>query len=84
MSDISVKALRNLTSQQILDLDAAEPMYVTHRGTRIAEIRPIHSPVALDALLDRVYSRTSWDTGALDELLEGRVASIAAQNADHE
>ncbi len=81
MGDISVKALRNLTSQQILELDATEPTYVTHRGTRIAEIRPFHSPDALDAMLDRVYSRTSRDTGALDELLESRSASIAAQNA---
>lgn len=82
MSEISVKALRNLTSQQILDLDPTEPTYVTHRGTRIAEIRPVHAPVALDALLDRVYSRASRDTGALDELLEGRADSIAAQNAN--
>lgn len=82
MSDISVKALRNLTSQQILDLDPAEPTYVTHRGARIAEIRPLHPPAALDALLHRVYSRTSRDSGALDELVAGRTDSIAAQNTD--
>lgn len=83
MGEISVKALRNLTSQQILELDADEPTYVTHRGTRIAELRPVHATNALDSLLDRVYSRSSTDTGALDELLASRADSIAVQaNAD--
>lgn len=79
MGEISVKALRNLTSQQILALDADDPTYVTHRGTRIAEIRPIGATSALDTLLDRVYSRANSDTGALDELLASRAASIAVQ-----
>ena len=82
MAEISVKALRNLTSQQILDLDTSETTYVTHRGTRIAELRPIHAPSDLDALLDRVYSRPGRDTGALDELLQRRADSISAQNSE--
>ena len=78
-SEVSVRDLRNHTRDVIEAVEAGDTVYLTSRGRRIAEIRPISPRSDAERLVALIDALPNLDTGAADELADSKAASIAAQ-----
>jgi prevent-host-death family protein len=77
--EFGIRDLRNHTSSVLAAVGAGDVVYLTNRGVRVAEIRPIEPVRRIDVLLRRAAEISMGDTGALDELMADKAAAIAAE-----
>jgi prevent-host-death family protein len=78
-NDVSVRELRNHTSDVIRAVEAGDTVYLTSRGRRIAEIRPLRSRSDAQRLIDTIDALPRHDSGAAADLRAAKAASIAVQ-----
>jgi prevent-host-death family protein len=78
-SDVSVRDLRNHTSDVIRAVEAGDTVYLTSRGRRIAEIRPMSPRSNAQRLIELIDALPVHDSGAMDDLRASKSASLAAQ-----
>lgn len=79
--EFGVRDLRNDTAQVIAAVQAGERVFLTNRGVRVAEIRPVASESDLDRLLDLADRISPGDTGAFEDLRQSKADDVAAQEA---
>lgn len=64
---------------RVLDaVNAGETVYLTNRGRRVAEIRPVTPSRPIDRLVAKARRISRGDTGWQDELIAAKEAEIAA------
>ena len=82
--EVGIRELRNHTSAILAALDKHEVVYLTNRGKRVAEIRPItdSGKSDLQMLMERADRMPKGETGHLDELLADKRASTSSPK-DH-
>lgn len=78
-TEVSVRELRNHTRDVIEAVEAGDVVYLTSRGRRIAEIRPLAPRSDAQRLVELVSRLPLVDTGAAAELSESKQASLRAQ-----
>ena len=78
-NDVSVRDLRNHTRDVIRAVEAGDTVYLTSRGRRIAEIRPLQPRTGAQRVIDLIEALPARDTGATAELRASKAASIDAQ-----
>ena len=66
--EYGIRELRNHTNDVIEAVKGGDIVYVTRRGERVAELRPVEMPTPMDALLARAAALPKGDSGSLDEL----------------
>lgn len=81
VKEYGARDLRNHTSTVLRAVEDGDTVYLTNRGMRVAEIRPIDHDRPIDVLMEKARHISSGDTGALDELLASKDDDIAAQAA---
>ena len=78
--EFGIRDLRNHTSRVLDAVRAGEIVYLTNRGTRVAEIRAVDR-YPIESLVEKAKRISTGDTGAFDELMEAKRADTAAQAA---
>ena len=80
--EFGIRDLRNDTGRVIDAVAAGDTVFITKRGVRVAELRPVDDPPSRVAqLLDLASRLPKRDTGALDELLRAKEQDVEAQEA---
>jgi prevent-host-death family protein len=77
--DVSVRDLRNHTTDVIRAVEAGDTVYLTSRGRRIAEIRPLRPRSEAQRLIAMIGALPAHDSGASDDLRRAKSASVAVQ-----
>lgn len=79
VKEFGIRELRNHTNALLDALDHGHEVYITRRGTRVAELR-VPQPISeIDRLLADAERLPGIDTGMYDELFEAKTADLAAQ-----
>lgn len=81
VKEYGIRDLRNHTAQVLAAVEAGEHVFVTNRGRRVAELRPVVPHNEIDALLDLADRISPGDTGAFDDLMQSKQDDLAAQDA---
>lgn len=76
--EVGIRDLRNHTSRVLDAVNAGETVYLTNRGHRVAEIRPVAPSRPIDTLVAKARRISRGDTGWQDELLATKEAEIEA------
>ena len=76
-----MRDLRNNTSQVLAAVEAGERVFLTKRGRRVAELRPVGPKNDIDRLLDLADRISPGDTGAFADLMQSKQDDLAAQEA---
>lgn len=77
--DVSIRELRNSTSDVIADLEAGEPLTLTVNRRPVADIFPHverRDPWVSSSELRRIVSEAAADPGLLDDLADVRGAEL--------
>ena len=77
--EYGVRDLRNNTAKVLAAVEAGDHVFLTNRGKRVAELRPVAHESEIDRLLDIADRISPGDTGAFDDLMESKQDDIAAQ-----
>lgn len=77
--EFGIRDLRNHTTKVLDSVRAGEVVYLTNRGDRVAEIRPLDRRRPVDALVEKAKAMSTGDTGAFEELMAAKRADTAAQ-----
>lgn len=78
--EFGIRDLRNHTSRVLDAVRAGEVVYLTNRGTRVAEIRAVDRD-PIESLVEKAKRISTGDTGAIDDLMKAKRSDIAAQVA---
>ncbi len=81
VKEYGVRDLRNDTASVLASVEAGDRVFLTNRGRRVAELRPVSPENDLDRLLDLADRLSPGDTGAFDELMENKRDDLVAQGA---
>lgn len=79
--EYGIRDLRNNTAQVLAAVEAGDRVFLTNRGRRVAELRPVAPENDIDRLLDLADRISPGDTGAFDELMHSKHDDLAAQEA---
>lgn len=79
--EYGIRDLRNNTAQVLAAVEAGEHVFVTNRGRRVAELRPVAPENDIDRLLDLADRISPGDTGAWADLMQSKQDDVAAQEA---
>ena len=79
--EYGVRELRNNTAKVLAAVEAGDQVFLTNRGKRVAELRPVTRESEIDRLLDIADRISPGDTGAFDDLMRSKNDDIAAQEA---
>ncbi len=79
--EYGVRDLRNHTAQVLAAVEAGDHVFLTNRGKRVAELRPIAPEREIDRLLELADRLSPGDTGALDDLMLSKRDDLVAQEA---
>lgn len=79
--EYGVRDLRNNTARVLAAVEAGEHVFLTKRGRRVAELRPVSPENDIDRLLDLADRVSSGDTGAFADLMQSKQDDLAAQEA---
>lgn len=79
--EYGIRDLRNNTAQVLAAVEAGEHVFLTNRGRRVAELRPVAPENDIDRLLDLADRISPGDTGALADLMHSKQDDVAAQEA---
>lgn len=79
--EYGIRDLRNNTAQVLAAVEAGEHVFLTNRGRRVAELRPIAAKNDVDRLLELADAISPGDTGAFDDLIQTKQDDLAAQEA---
>lgn len=79
--EYGIRDLRNNTAQVLAAVEAGEHVFLTNRGRRVAELRPVAPENDIDRLLDLADRISPGDTGALADLMQSKQDDVAAQEA---
>lgn len=77
--EYGVRDLRNNTAKVLAAVEAGDQVFLTNRGKRVAELRPVSQESDIDRLLDLADRVSPGDTGAFDDLMQSKLDDIAAQ-----
>ena len=77
--EYGVRDLRNNTAQVLAAVEAGDHVFLTNRGRRVAELRPVSPRSDIDRLLDLADRISPGDTGAFEDLVQSKQDDIAAQ-----
>jgi prevent-host-death family protein len=77
--EYGVRDLRNNTAKVLAAVEAGDHVFLTNRGKRVAELRPIVHETEIERLLDIADRVSPGDTGAFDDLMRSKRDDIAAQ-----
>lgn len=79
--EYGIRDLRNNTAQVLAAVEAGEQVFLTNRGRRVAELRPVAPENDIDRLLDLADRISPGDTGAFEDLMRSKQDDLAAQGA---
>ncbi|GAA1548836.1 type II toxin-antitoxin system Phd/YefM family antitoxin [Nocardioides humi] len=79
--EFGIRELRNHTSRVLEAVRAGDVVYLTNRGSRVAEIRATHDARPIEALVAKAAALSTGDTGAFEELIDSKQADLEAQQA---
>lgn len=79
--EYGVRDLRNNTAQVLAAVEAGDHVFLTNRGRRVAELRPVSGDNDIDRLLKLADQICPGDTGAFDDLMQTKQDDLAAQEA---
>lgn len=79
--EYGIRDLRNNTAQVLAAVEAGEHVFLTNRGRRVAELRPVAAENDIDRLLDLANRISPGDTGAFADLMQNKHDDVAAQDA---
>lgn len=79
--EYGVRELRNNTARVLAAVEAGERVYLTNRGRRVAELRPVAPENPVERLLDLAERISPGDTGAFDDLMQSKQDDLTAQGA---
>lgn len=77
--EYGVRDLRNNTAKVLAAVAAGDHVFLTNRGKRVAEIRPIVQETDIDRLINLADRLSPGDTGAFDDLMQSKQDDIEAQ-----
>lgn len=77
--EYGVRDLRNSTAKVLAAVEAGDHVFLTNRGKRVAELRPVTHETDIDRLLNLADRLSPGDTGALDELMQSKQDDLDAQ-----
>ncbi|MEI7059372.1 type II toxin-antitoxin system prevent-host-death family antitoxin [Nocardioides sp. CCNWLW239] len=77
--EYGVRDLRNNTAAVLAAVEHGDQVFLTNRGRRVAELRPITHEGSIDRLLDLADEISPGDTGAFDDLQQSKLDDIEAQ-----
>jgi prevent-host-death family protein len=79
--EYGVRDLRNNTAQVLAAVEAGDQVFLTNRGRRVAELRPVQNRDEVEKLLELADRISPGDTGAIDDLFASKRDDLAAQEA---
>lgn len=79
--EYGIRELRNNTAQVLAAVEAGEHVFLTNRGRRVAELRPVAAENDTDRLLELADRISPGDTGAFEDLMRSKQDDLAAQEA---
>ncbi len=79
--EFGVRDLRNHTARVLAAVEAGERVFLTNRGRRVAELRPITRESDIDRLIELADRISPGDTGAFADLMQSKDDDVAAQTA---
>ncbi|MFT4011338.1 MAG: type II toxin-antitoxin system prevent-host-death family antitoxin [Nocardioidaceae bacterium] len=79
--EFGIRELRNHTSRVLRALRDGDVVYLTNRGSRVAEIRPADEGRPIEALVAKAAQASNGDTGAFEELMDSKQADLDAQTS---
>ncbi len=79
--EYGVRDLRNNTAKVLAAVEAGDRVFLTNRGKRVAELRPVAPESGIDRLLDIAARVSPGDTGAFADLMQSKQDDIDAQQA---
>lgn len=77
--EYGVRDLRNNTSKVLAAVAAGEQVFLTNRGKRVAELRPVTAQNDVERLLDLADRISPGDTGSFADLMQSKSDDLAAQ-----
>ena len=77
--EYGVRDLRNNTAAVLAAVEHGDQVFLTNRGRRVAELRPVTADGGIDHLLELADQISPGDTGAFDDLQQSKLDDIAAQ-----
>lgn len=75
--EFGIRDLRNHTSKVLEAVVTGDSVYITNRGTRVVELRPVNQPRPIEALIQKAKQASPGDTGAFEELLAPKEAEVS-------
>ena len=79
--EYGVRDLRNSTAKVLAAVEAGDQVFLTNRGKRVAELRPVVHETDIDRLLNLADRLSPGDTGAFDDLMQSKQDDLEAQHA---
>ena len=80
--EVGIRELRNHTSRVLDALRSGDVVFLTTRGTRVAEIRPVGQARPIESLIAKAKVISSGDTGAFEVLMAAKQDDIDAHAAE--
>lgn len=81
IKEYGVRDLRNDTARVLAAVEAGDRVFLTNRGKRVAELRPVAAENDIERLLDLADQISPGDTGAYADLMQSKHDDMAAQEA---
>ena len=79
IKEYGVRDLRNSTAQVLAAVEAGDHVFLTNRGKRVAELRPVTLESDVDRLIAIAARLSPGDTGAFDDLMQSKQDDLEAQ-----
>lgn len=79
IKEYGVRDLRNNTAQVLAAIEAGDHVFLTNRGKRVAELRPVSQESDIDRLIDLADRVSPGDTGAFEDLMQAKQDDLFAQ-----
>lgn len=79
--EYGIRDLRNDTSGVLAAVEAGDEVFLTKRGRRVAEFRPVAPKDDVERLIDLAERISSGDTGAMADLMQSKLDDLDAQES---
>ena len=80
--EVGIRELRNHTSRVLDAIRSGDVVFLTNRGHRVAEIRPVSESRPIESLIAKARQISTGDTGALEFLMASKQDDIDVQAAE--
>lgn len=77
--EYGIRDLRNHTRVVLESVEKGDTVFLTNRGVRVAELKPVERRRPIDVLIDKAAAISRGDSGAFDELIADKEADLDAQ-----